>query len=108
MDWDRPKMKPGPKPAKPTVGRPRNDEPKKRPRKRKGENEMNLSSDIKNAVHRVIREIRAYESDTFSASGAKLTFQEAEAIAVNLIRSRIDIGINVDGVSLSALLEEIR
>lgn len=63
---------------------------------------------IRNAVEKIVSDISNYESDTFTTYGDKLTPAEARAIAERLITSRVDIGENVDGVTLSVILDEIR
>lgn len=63
---------------------------------------------IRTAVEQIISDISNYESDTFTAYGEKLTPAEARALAERLIQSRIAIGENVDGVTLSVMLDEIR
>lgn len=67
------------------------------------------------AIEKKVEELRAvvaeYESDTFSASGAEITEMETDAmteiLVLNAIQSLIDTE-TLDGVRLSALLEEIR
>lgn len=56
----------------------------------------------------VTRAILDYESDTFSAQGSEISSAEAWGVAAKLIESRLAIGDNVDGVTLSSVLEEVR
>lgn len=67
-----------------------------------------ISLGLKTAIDKIVCDILEYESDTFTAYGNKVTGAEARAIAAKLIESRIVLGENVDGVSLDALLEEVR
>lgn len=60
------------------------------------------------ALMAVTRAILDYESDTFSAEGSEITSVEAWGVAAKLIEYRIAIGDNVDGVTLSSVLEEVR
>lgn len=60
------------------------------------------------AVEKIVSMIRNYESDTFSSHSSKITRTEALALTAMLIERRIDIGMNIDGVMLSALLDELR
>jgi hypothetical protein len=54
-------------------------------------------------VKELVEYIRTYESDTFSASGNKLTLADAQSIAGLLIK---DIEKTIDGVQLTMLHEE--
>lgn len=67
-----------------------------------------LTLGLTNAISKVTSEIETYCSDTFSARGSRLTHTEALAMVAYLIETRLDIGITVDGVTLSAVLDEIR
>lgn len=57
------------------------------------------------AVSKLMNLIREYESDTFSADGSNLKSWEADQIAAKLIDQIED---HLDGVRLSAILDEIR
>ena len=57
------------------------------------------------AVPVLRRLVREYESDTFSASGAKLTVDELDQIVATLINGIED---DLDGMRLSAILDDIR
>ncbi len=54
----------------------------------------------------LVRELMEYESDTFSATGSKITQLEAEQVADRLVKSWISKYL--DGVSIAVLLEEFR
>lgn len=53
----------------------------------------------------LIELIAEYESDTFSASASDLTSEEVELIAKRLLDN---VESNLDGVTISAYLDEIR
>lgn len=57
------------------------------------------------AVDALVKFIREYESDTFSAAGSKLLKREAVSMAANLINQIED---HLDGVQLSEELDVIR
>jgi hypothetical protein len=63
---------------------------------------------IKAATEKIISDILSYESDTFSADGAKVTRTEASAMAAKLIADNIELGMNVDGLELTEVLEAVR
>jgi hypothetical protein len=66
---------------------------------------------MKNLVavcEKIIDNLMEYESDTFSASGEKLTRDEARAVLAQLIEQNIDPGMNIDGIEISEALEEVR
>lgn len=60
---------------------------------------------IKEATDKLVVLIREYESDTFSAEDSKITLGESQLIAAKLI-DRIED--HLDGVTISAILDEIR
>lgn len=57
------------------------------------------------AVERLFQLIEQYESDTFRASGSEINLSEIDEVAVKLIDG---IEEHLDGVRLSAILNEIR
>lgn len=63
---------------------------------------------ITTVINKITHEIETYCSDTFSARSSKITHVEALAVTAYLIETRVDIGMTVDGVALSAILDEIR
>lgn len=69
---------------------------------------MGISLSEARAIDYVRDSIRRYESDTFSASGSKITENEIRAVVALLIMTRIQPGLHVDGVTLTSLLAEVR
>ena len=59
-----------------------------------------------NGFQALIMEIKEYESDTFSASGSKITHQEAEKVANELIANWKDKYL--DGVQIDVFLDKVR
>jgi hypothetical protein len=60
---------------------------------------------IELAVAGLVKRIQQYESDTFSASGSKLTGPESMAIAAQFIDRIAD---RLDGLALTEVLDEVR
>ena len=54
----------------------------------------------------LVKHIKEYESDTFSAEGSEITQEEAEKVAERLIGVWVDE--NLDGVSIDSVLADIR
>lgn len=67
-----------------------------------------MNKEIEKIVKKIYDEVMEYESDTFSADGCGLSPAEALKITAMLIKRRVSIGDNVDGVTLDFYLEEIR
>lgn len=70
-----------------------------------------MPKEIVRMYNELLREVREYESDTFSASGEMLTSAEAVEITDRLICSAIEDLVEMetlDGVRMSELLELIR
>ncbi len=57
-------------------------------------------------MNKLLQVLMAYESDTFSASGSKITKAEAKKVANELIADWIDT--HLDGVSIDIFLDKVR
>lgn len=63
---------------------------------------------IKAAVETIRMAVQEYESDTFSASGSKMTRSEVMAVVAKLIEDNVKPGENIDGIEIGAALDEVR
>jgi hypothetical protein len=64
-------------------------------------------------MRELVEIIRAYESDTFSASGRKILLREATVIAERLFQQLCKVvaesgTLSCDGTRLSAMLDDLR
>lgn len=57
-------------------------------------------------LEELVKEVMEYESDTFSASGAEITEEEARKVVEKIVRDLWDA--HIDGVKINFALADIR